>query len=272
LLGPGDYVVIDVEDNGSGMSAEVRERIFEPFYTTKARGAGLGLSAVHGTMRSHGGAVAVRSREGEGSTLSLYLPVADCGAKTRDKTNDPMRTPQPRRLPPQLTVYFADDEPLVRKAVAAMLRVHGCQVTSFESGEQLLAALAEGKPPGVVMTDLAMPGMSGLRLVQALRTSHPQLPLLLVTGYTDDDLTEVFGGGAPPQLLRKPFGSSQLLAALSDVLELSRTGLSAVDLDESEEPRSGLISVSAHAISSESELTAKLDANRFSAPRRRRFS
>jgi hypothetical protein len=156
------------------MSDEVRERMFEPFFTTKAlgQGTGLGLAAVHGTIRGHGGAIAVASNVGVGTSIDLYLPATE-----------PQSAELPKPVRSALTVAFAPlparvllaaDEPLVRGAVAAMLESLGCQVQVVEDGSTLIDALAEGANPDLVVSDLAMPGLGGVRLVQTLEATVPQ--------------------------------------------------------------------------------------------------
>jgi PAS domain S-box-containing protein len=215
LRASSEIVVISVADTGTGMSEDVCERAFEPFFTTKAvgKGTGLGLAAVHGTMRSHHGAIAVRSREGQGSVFELYFPQvkpADAPARTTSESSAGSRL--------NARVYLADDEPLVRNAVSAMLDSIGCQVRALASGEALIETLASGPLPDVIVTDLAMPGLDGSRLVQTLETSYPGLPLLLITGYSGEDISSAFSGRSEHRLLRKPFTRKDLHRVLSELL------------------------------------------------------
>lgn len=208
-------VVISIADTGSGMSEDVREHAFEPFFTTKAvgKGNGLGLAAVHGTMRSHRGTIAVRSREGQGSVFELYFPLA---AAPEAKPRAVSESASGGRL--NARVYLADDEVLVRNAVSAMLKSIGCQVRALPSGDALIAALAEGQIPDLIVTDLAMPGLAGSKLVQALEASYPGLPLLLITGFSGEDISAAFTGLSEHRLLRKPFTRTDLHGALSELL------------------------------------------------------
>jgi signal transduction histidine kinase/CheY-like chemotaxis protein len=210
-------VLLRVTDTGSGMSDEVRERAFEPFFTTKpvANGSGLGLAAVHGTVLSHGGAIALHSQPGVGTTFDIYLPalppVSDLPRQTE------------RRLPSVLqrgaAVVMADDEPLVRLAVVSMLESLGCKVRALDSGEALLDALHQGPTPDLILSDLAMPGLSGLNLVHAIELAHATCPLLLITGFSGEDVSAALPPRPLRKLLRKPFTRSDLAAALQELLE-----------------------------------------------------
>src|SRR5262249_28134105 len=115
-------------------------------------------------------------------------------------------------------IYLADDEALVRNAVSAMLESIGCQVRALPSGEALIEALAAGPRPDVIVTDLAMPGLDGSKLVQALEASYPALPLLLITGFSGEDISAAFSGRSEHRLLRKPFTRQDLHRALSELL------------------------------------------------------
>lgn len=215
-LEPGEVVIVRVSDTGSGMSALVRERMFEPFFTTKPRGqgSGLGLSAVHGTLRNHRGAISVRSEEGKGSSFELILPALHV---SRPPARPSHQAPTAAmRL--QARVLLADDEPLVRTTLKTMLSVAGCEVEAVDSGDALLDALAQGATPDVIVTDLVMPGVSGSELVQTLETMS-SCPILLITGYTGEDLSDAVVGRSRHQLLRKPFVQSELIAAIAGLLQ-----------------------------------------------------
>ena len=214
-LQPGPTVMIRVSDTGAGMSEAVRERMFEPFFTTKpaGKGTGLGLAAVHGTVRAHRGAIVVHSQEGVGSTFDLYFPAA---AATQHAT----RAPEDRAAAPPLCarVLVADDEPLVREALVAILVVAGCEVQVVDSGEALIETLAAGATPDVIISDLMMPGLSGRRLVQTLEATRPGCPLLLITGFTGDDVSTALSGRSSHRLLRKPIAQAELIKALQELL------------------------------------------------------
>jgi CheY-like chemotaxis protein len=198
------------------MSPEVRGRIFEPFFTTKAsgQGNGLGLCAVHGTLRNHHGAILVHSRPGEGSCFELLLP-ALAGARKSAAPGQSMAAPT--RL--CASVLLADDEPLIRTIVSKMLSRAGCEVRVVTDGDGLLKALGEGPTPDLIVTDLVMPGLSCKQLLMALEAAHLSCPLLLMTGYTGEDVSELLGDiRCSHQLLRKPFSQAELLQAVEQLL------------------------------------------------------
>ena len=215
-IAPGPVATIRVSDTGSGMSAEVRERIFEPFFTTKppGQGTGLGLSAVFGTLRNHHGAIVVHSREGLGTMFELMLPRVSA-AHVEDEAPAHSLV-APKTLHAQ--VLLAEDEPLVRSIIIKMLTRAGCEVHAVNDGQSLVRELAAGYTPDVIMTDVMMPGLSGSRLLKALEVVNPGIPLLLMTGYTGEDISALMSQHCRHQLLRKPFAQAQLLSALEELL------------------------------------------------------
>jgi two-component system cell cycle sensor histidine kinase/response regulator CckA len=214
-LEPGPTLMIRVSDTGSGMSDAVRERIFEPFFTTKpaGKGTGLGLAAVHGTVGNHRGAIVVHSQEGIGSTFDMYFPAASLGTSQAPSAHE-----RPNTTVLSARVLVADDEPLVRDALVAILVVAGCEVQVVDSGEALIEALAGGAAPDVIVSDLMMPGLSGRSLVKTLEATCPGCPLLLITGFTGDDVSGALSGRSDHRLLRKPIGQADLVRALQDLL------------------------------------------------------
>ena len=207
-LPPGLYIRLSVVDTGSGMSAETLARAVEPFFSTKeiGRGTGLGLSMVHGLTAQLGGAFILASAEGEGTRADLYLPVTDDQSKAIPII-DGRGVPQPSR---QLTVLVVDDEELVRRGTAEMLRDLGHSVFEAEGGAEALTTLAAHPDIEVVVTDYKMPRMDGAEFARHVRAVKPEMPILLISGYT---------GAADPieglPRLDKPFG----LAALSDAVQ-----------------------------------------------------
>jgi CheY-like chemotaxis protein len=219
------------------MSDEVRERMFEPFFTTKeiGQGTGLGLSAVHGTIHSHGGAIAVSSTVGHGTTIDLYLPAIE---------RQPIESTEKRARsivslgPMRARILLADDERFAREATAAMLESLGCEVQAVVDGTSLIDALAEGASPDLVVSDLAMPGLGGVRLVQTLEAIMPDRPLLLITGFSGDDVSKTCPPRRNRQLLRKPFTRGELQQSILGLLGAARLGPRA-DGDENAERASG---------------------------------
>ncbi len=210
-LPDGPYVCIAVSDTGSGMDAQTLKRATEPFFTTKGtgKGTGLGLSMVHGLVAQSGGTMRLSSTPGAGATIELWLPLAE-------RANAIVATPTTSRLVniPPCRVLLVDDDPLVLAGTAAMLEDLGHFVVEVASATQALDVLAQTGRFDVVVTDHAMPGMTGMALATWLRQHWPELPVILTTGYAD------LSGGIDPALprLNKPFRRDDLGTALATVL------------------------------------------------------
>jgi two-component system cell cycle sensor histidine kinase/response regulator CckA len=177
---PGQFVVLEVEDTGVGIGAEQLSRIFEPFYTSKFTGRGLGLASVRGIVCGHDAALSVQSTPGQGSTFQVIWSLAD--APTLPKVTAPPRS-TPWRASGQ--ALLVDDDPVVRRALARQLELLGFVVTEVDSGERALelfrAAPARFR---VAVVDRTMPGLSGDRLIELLHDIEPALPVVLVSGYS----------------------------------------------------------------------------------------
>src|SRR6185437_12863181 len=182
-LAPGDYVLIEVADAGTGMDETTLKRATEPFFTTKGtgKGTGLGLSMVHGFVVQSGGAIDIRSAIGSGTTVQLWLPATESAALDPSETT-PRRKGKGKRA---YRVLVVDDDPLVSSGTAGMLEDLGHSVLEASSGNAALELLRSEPPFDLVITDHAMPGMSGTELARQLRQTWPTLPVLLVTGYAE---------------------------------------------------------------------------------------
>lgn len=215
-LAPGRYVKLIVSDTGIGMDDETRARATEPFFTTKGvgKGTGLGLSMVHGLAAQSGGMLELESAVGQGTHVSLWLPVAGTMPVQRPPASAPEMTPQPngRR---HLRVLVVDDDFLVSMGTVAMLEDLGHQVEEANSGQQALDLLASDKRFDVVLTDHAMPGMTGIQLAEAIAARHRSLPVILASGYA-----ELPSGEPAIKLARltKPFTQQQLDNALAVIV------------------------------------------------------
>ncbi|MBI4912329.1 MAG: PAS domain S-box protein [Acidobacteria bacterium] len=210
---PGLHVFLEVSDTGSGMNEQVMARLFEPFFSTKSQGRGLGLSAILGILRSHSGGLHLESRPGEGSTFRLFFPALEVPAPDRPTLE------APRPLPPKLRVLLADDEPALREAVAEALDQMGHSVLQARDGvEALEKAREEGESLSMVVLDMTMPRMDGREALAALRGWNPHLPVVLCSGYTDlEDLATLLASG-PATFLPKPYTIRELADAMARAL------------------------------------------------------
>jgi PAS domain S-box-containing protein len=207
-LPAGRYVRLSVRDQGHGMDATTLARATEPFFTTKGvgKGTGLGLSMVHGLAEQLGGRLQLESAPGAGTTASLWIPVA-AGAEDSAHRSEPAPAPEPTSL----HILAVDDDALILVNTAAMLEDLGHQVTTAYSGHEAMAALARMKRVDLVITDQAMPGMTGTELAAAIRRERPDLPVLLATGYAE--LPDGEMSGIPR--LNKPFLQAHLDQAIA---------------------------------------------------------
>ena len=205
----GQFIALSVCDTGTGMSPDVIDRAFEPFFTTKdvGKGTGLGLSQIHGFAAQAGGRAEIKSKLGEGTTISFILP----------KTDKELAAAAPGEvipdLPGGLCVLLVEDNPQVREFAEGLLADLGCKVLSADSAERALERL-EAEEVDLVLSDVVMPGMSGVELARRVREDHPTVPVLLATGYSD----ELLRRGSEFAVLSKPFGAADLSKAMSALL------------------------------------------------------
>ncbi len=218
-LKPGRYARLTVTDSGCGMEETTLARIFDAFYTTKAvgEGTGLGLSMVHGIMRSHGGAVTVESAPGKGSSFSLYFPAVEEKAERKDEAVFGRSEPAGGRR----VLYVDDEEALVYLARRVLSRM-GHTMSGFTDPKEALAAFRENPQEfDVVVTDLSMPNMSGFELARDILAVRPQMPVLMATGYVRaEDVSEALKIGIR-KVIYKPVTVNDLGQALD---QLFRTG------------------------------------------------
>jgi PAS domain S-box-containing protein len=210
-LAPGDYVAISLTDTGTGMDEATLARAFEPFFTTKGvgGGSGLGLSMVYGMVAQSGGGVTIASKVGKGTSVTIFIPRA---SEARASTQEPPSETIPGD---GAVVLLVDDDPLVRAGAAAVLEMLGYQVIAATSGLEALQVLQERTPVDVMITDYAMPGMSGLALIQETRRLAPSLPVLLITGYADRP-----EGIERCAVLHKPFKPQALAEQIATLLRM----------------------------------------------------
>jgi two-component system, cell cycle sensor histidine kinase and response regulator CckA len=203
--------VLTVRDTGIGMDTATLTRAFEPFFTTKSsgRGTGLGLAMVHGTVTALGGVVVPQSTPGAGTTMRVLLPIAPQPESTLPPLATPVPTAGHRR------VLLVDDDTAVLQATARLLTRLGWTVEAFSDARAAADRLADTeRPVDLLLTDLSMPGMTGLELADHARRHQPTLPIVLATGYLEHDDMHGTRGARVDQLLTKPFTSRELQAAL----------------------------------------------------------
>jgi signal transduction histidine kinase/CheY-like chemotaxis protein len=213
---PGHYVTITVADTGEGMSAETRARLFEPFYTTKSagQGTGLGLATSHGIVRQGGGFFTVESELGRGSRFVVHLPATDRPAVAHAPV-----APMPAPEPPGRRVLLVDDSPALREALGDALRASGFDVVcAGDGGEALAMANRRGHPIDVLVTDVAMPGMSGIDVARAVTDAHPEVRVILISGYHELSEEAVPTGVT---FLAKPFLTDELVRKIGEVVRPS---------------------------------------------------
>ena len=232
-LAPADYVLIEVEDNGSGIPAGIREKIFEPFFTTKevGKGTGLGLSMVYGIVKQTGGFIYVESDEGKGTVFRIFLPrhTATAGAGTGEPSD--LRAAQKqaplgaasdaaRDLSGSAIVLLVEDEDSVRMGGVRALQSRGYTVHEAASGVEALEKLEEldGKVD-IIVSDVVMPEMDGPTLLRELRKKYKDIKFIFVSGYAEDAFAKNLPVDAKFGFLPKPFSLKQLASAVKDMLD-----------------------------------------------------
>lgn len=211
-LPEGKYVCFAVEDAGEGMDDETLSRATDPFFTTKGvgKGTGLGLPMVHGLAEQSGGRLFIRSERGVGTIVEMWLPIStEETSVERTEAEDCHGTTGPRR---KLAVMAVDDDALVLMNTAAMLEDEGHTVVEVHSGDEALRILRQGEKVDLIVTDQAMPRMTGLELAEAVKAEWPNIPIIMATGYAE--LPE--GVGSNLVRLSKPFTQAQLAEALEE--------------------------------------------------------
>ena len=214
---PGEYIVIAVSDTGCGMSPETRARVFEPFFTTKAvgKGTGLGMAMVYGLVKQHNGYIGIYSEPGQGTTFRLYFPaVTAC-------TQSPAA--QPDAIVPfggTERILIVDDEDGIRRSAGRVLRRSGYAVEEAADGEKALALLGRAEDPfDLVLSDLVMPRMGGLVLFERLRAQAGDMRVLLMSGYTAEDVRTLNQAQPGLKFLHKPWTVTDLLRRVRGILD-----------------------------------------------------
>jgi CheY-like chemotaxis protein len=199
------------------MSEETRRRVFEPFFTTKgAQGNGLGLAVVWGIMARHGGEITVESTLGQGTTFTIRLPIPSVLPVDQGPEDGSL-------LPRGTRVLVVEDNVEILRSLGDLLRENGCRVVEAPNGMTALARI-EAEAVDLVLTDLAMPGLSGWEVASASRERHPSTPVGLVTGFGDQLDPEKLERHGIQFVVAKPFSSEELLQAVATALKGLRTG------------------------------------------------
>jgi two-component system cell cycle sensor histidine kinase/response regulator CckA len=201
-------VRLEVEDSGDGMTEEVKAQIFDPFFTTKSfgHGTGLGLSTVYGILRKHGATITVDSAPDQGTTFSIeFAPT--------DGSPEPVAHGEPHPLTPGTgTILLVEDDEVVRMLATTTLRRAGYRVIAHGDPREGAAALRGGDSWDLLLTDMVMPRMSGEELVRIARELHPDLPAIVMSGYTGEPDVDL---GPGTQFLAKPFTPGRLAEAVA---------------------------------------------------------
>ena len=206
--------MLEISDSGCGMTPEMQARVFEPFYTTKFTGRGLGLAVVHGIVRGHRGGVRVESAPQLGSTFSVALPAIAQPAEPLSRLS-----PSTDAWRGSGVVLVADDEDLVRDVAETMLRQIGFEVVAVQDGREAVEAFAADPDRfDLVLLDLTMPIMTGAEALQAIRQVRRTSPVLIMSGYNEQDTPPSAAGDQPTGFLHKPFSLLTLRDRLQEVL------------------------------------------------------
>jgi CheY-like chemotaxis protein len=212
---PGRYVKLTVKDTGTGMTAGVKDRIFDPLFTTKPQGGGLGmgLSVVYGIVREHNGTIAAESKQGKGSVFTVLLPQLDASSKAVAAGSRECALTGKERI------LLVDDDPSVVEITAMMLERLGTRVTAFtDAGEALKAFEADPAAFDLVITDQIMPGMSGSALAEKILAIRNDMPVILCTGHEEHILEERAKGTDIREFVTKPIARAELAAAINRAL------------------------------------------------------
>jgi PAS domain S-box-containing protein len=214
-----DYVLLEISDTGCGMSPQAQARAFDPFYTTKSVGRGLGLAAAQGIVRSHGGAIHVVSAPGRGTTFRIFMP---CERRLIERKRvSGVTAPEEMLSPKDHTLLLVEDEETLRLAVAMSLRKHGFFVVTAADGRTALNLFRErSNDIDLILLDLTLPGMSGAEVCREVRRISPDVKIILTSAYDRERMSAGFPAGeqVPYSFIRKPYRIAELVRTIQRVL------------------------------------------------------
>ncbi len=219
---PGEYVLCEVSDNGSGIPPEVMDKIFEPFFSTKevGKGTGLGLSTVYGIVKQTGGYIFAESEVGSGTIFRIYLPRCEEAVAAPEISEKPAKKEAARDLTGSATVLLVEDEDAVRSFAARALATRGYTVLEAASGVQALDVMNErGGDVDLVVSDVVMPEMDGPTLLKHLRKANPQIKIIFISGYAEEAFRNNLDEDETFTFLPKPFSLKKLAAAVKETLD-----------------------------------------------------
>jgi CheY-like chemotaxis protein len=214
-LAPGAYAEITISDTGQGMTAEVLERIYEPFFTTKSRGrgTGLGLSTVYGVVQQAGGDISVRSQPGKGTTFRILLPACDEVIPGSSE-----RTLEAAALGMNETVLVVEDDGAVRRLVERVLGSHGYRVLVAATGNEAIDMAKRSERIDLLVSDVVMPQMSGVTVAETVKSLHPHAKVLFMSGYPDETVAHLGVLDGVEMYIQKPFTNEDLLGKMRAAL------------------------------------------------------
>jgi len=214
-IAPGDYVILSVSDNGCGMSKEIQQKVYEPFFTTKGvgRGSGLGLSIVYGIVQQSKGHILLYSEEGEGTTFKILLPAVRGEIDVLEDRN-PKKTVQGKGE----SILIVEDEDALRRYVTRMISSLGYKVSSCSSGMEALETIRHGLRPDLIVTDIVMPGINGREMAEQAREIVPGQKVLFVSGFNDDVLVNQGIINADLTYIQKPFSKNDISMKIAEML------------------------------------------------------
>jgi PAS domain S-box-containing protein len=221
----GDYLVLEVEDQGQGMSPEVLSQAFDPFFTTKevGQGTGLGLPVAFGIINGHQGHLTIESQEGQGTLVRIFLPVLDAAHAVSRHSDDGGAVLEPEKVPGR-KILVIDDEPAVGDVVRRFLEIAGHEVVCCTSAALGLEQLTRGFCPDLIMLDLMIPMEDGPHTYRNLRAQYPGTPVLLSTGLLQPNVAEALGIDEEIDILRKPFRMNELWYRVNQMLDAQAPG------------------------------------------------